>query len=177
MVGIRKTGPKSHRFSDLCLTLKSSKGFSLTELLISLIITFILILTIGVISNIALASFNRLSSKQQTYNDISYAFKRIQFKVRNASFIATGNKASPWVSNEHFLIDGDTFGLYQTSATVRDLIYDDGVTKEKILTVAQPGLINLALNNITSSSVTLTISGTKDKTDFNLQTTILRRNP
>ena len=157
--------------------MKNNNGFSLVELLVSIIIASILVLTVGVLSSVANSSFNRLNSEQQIYNDLSYGFKLLQYKVRGSSSIATGNRASPWISGKHFLIDGGAFGLYQSSSTETDLVYDNGTQIEKILLVPQPGSVNLSFPvAITSQAVTVRVSGAKNNVSFDMQTTIARRN-
>ena len=167
--------------------MKNQKGFSLVEMLVSLIMAAILILTVGVISTIANSSFSRLNKEQQIYNDISYGFKLLQYKVRASSSIAEGNRSAPWVSGEHFLVDTGAFGLYQTNATTTDFVYDNGAQRETIFSVPQPGNITLSFPvAITSQSVTVRLVGKKLATvgsfgdrnyvSFDIQTTALRRN-
>ena len=159
---------------------KSENGFSLVELLVSMLCASVLILAVGVLSSMANSSFNKLSSKQQIYNDISYGFKLLQFKVRNSNSIVPGNKLPPWIANQHFLIDNGNgvFGLYQTNAAVTDLVYDDGVHKETIFSVPQPGTVSLSFPvAMTNQAVTISLSGTKDNIPFDMETTIYRRNP
>ena len=168
-------------------------GFTLVEMLVSLIISSILILMVGVLSEIANGTYNKVKKEQEIYGDISYGIKLLQFKMRNSSSIAPGSQPAPWISGQHFLIGSGIFGLYQTSGTVVDLVYDNGVNRETIFSVPQPGIIavtiidSATLNPITTAtkSIDLTISGEIDvktaiaKTNrikFNMQTTILRRN-
>ena len=169
--------------------MKNQKAFSLVELLVCLVIAAVLILTVGAISSIANSSYNKINSQQQIYNDISYGFKLLQFKVRNStSAIASGNQPSPWISGQHFLIgSSDVFGL-QTSGSDTNLVYDNGNT-ETILNV--PAAVTTNCSNLTTmincinltfpvsmtaQSVTFRISGVKDKVRFDMQTTVLRRN-
>ena len=159
------------------MIMKNKNGSTLIELLIGLIAAAVLVLTIGVLSSMANSSFCKLNREQQIYNDISYGFKLLQRKVRGASLIAAGNKSAPWLNGQHFLIGSDAFGLYQTSATVTDLVYDNGITKETIFSVPQPGTISLSFPvAITAQSVTISLSGVKDNIPFNMQTTITKRN-
>ena len=167
--------------------MKNQKGFSLVEMLVSLIMAAILILTVGVISTIANSSFSRLNKEQQIYNDISYGFKLLQYKVRASSSIAAGNRSAPWVSGQHFLVDNGAFGLYQTSAATTDFVYDNGVQRETIFSVPQPGTVTLSCPvPVASQSVTVHLVGKKLVTvgsfgemnyiSFDMQTTALRRN-
>ena len=159
--------------------MKNKNGFSLIELIVSIVIASILVLTVGVLSSTANRSYNALNNKQQIYNDLSYAFKLLQYKVRGSTSIAAGNKASPWIAGQHFLVGtNNTFGLYQTSGTVKDLVYDVGGVRETIFSVPQPGTIALSFPvAITAASVTISVSGVKDNIPFTMKTTIFRRNP
>lgn len=179
------------------IAMRNKSGFSLVELLVSIIVASILILTISVLSGTANSSFNKLNSEQQIYNDISYGFKLLQNKVRVASSIAVGDRLSPWISGQHFLIDSGVFGLCQYSfsagqcqagGTQTALVYDDGVKQDTILRVPSSGTIALTFPAaLTSTSVTISISGniiisgltpdSQDNIPFNVQTTAMRRNP
>ena len=158
-------------------TLKNKNGTSLVELLVGILVSSILILTIGVLSETANRSYNKLYIQQQIYNDISYGLKMLQNKVRIGGTLVAGNKSAPWVSGQHFLIGSGAFGLYQTSGTVKDLVYDNGVTRETLFSVPQPGTITLAFPvTLTSKSVTIQISGTKNNIPFDILATATRRN-
>lgn len=153
------------------------KGFTLVEMLVSLVVAGILILSVGVIASVSNNSFIKLNNKQQIYNDIAYGFKLLQYKVRGSTSIAIGNQTDPWISGQHFLVGSDIFGLYQTNQTTTDLIYHNGSKKEIIFSVPQPGIVNLSFpGGISGQSVTVKISGTKNRIPFDLETTIFRRN-
>ena len=156
--------------------MNNKNGFSLVEVLVSIVIASILILTIGIISSIANGTYNKLSKEQSIYNDISYAFKLMQNKIHMSSTLAVGSNPSPWITNQHFVVDGGTFGLYQTSATAKDLIYVSGGTTETLLTVPQPGTITLSMAITSGKYITITLSGKKDNIPFQMETAVLRRN-
>ncbi len=159
--------------------MKNTHGHSLIEFLLAIMIASILILTIGTLSTIGNSSYKKLNSQQQIYNDLSYAFKLLQNKVRVAKTLTLTNQPSPWISGKHFLIDAAIFGLYQTNASTVDLVYDNGVQRQTILSVPQPGTITLTFPSpgVTSNSVKIEISGTKDNINFVEGTTVRRRNP
>ena len=68
--------------------MRSKNGVSLVELLVSIVVASILILTIGVLSDIPQKSYKKINSEQQIYNDISYGFKLMQNKVRASSILS-----------------------------------------------------------------------------------------
>src|SRR5690349_13746798 len=91
--------------------MKNIKGLSIIELLVSLVVSSIIILMVGVLSSIANRSFNKLNKEQSIYSDISHGFRLLQYKVRNAASLTAGTTLSPWVTNEYFLIDSAIFGI------------------------------------------------------------------
>ena len=167
--------------------MRNKNGFSLTELLVSIVVASILILTIGVLSSIANGSFNKISSEQQTYNDISYGFKLMQNRVRIASSMSktTTKPNPPWVNSEELVVDNVAFGLYQASGgTKRDFVYladkNDETNRETIFTVPDANLSwTLTCNPSSCSSpksITLILTGKKDNIPFDMETTVMKRN-
>src|SRR5262245_40282490 len=125
--------------------MKNKNGLTIVELLVSILIASILILMIGAMSMIANRSFSKVRDQQSVYNDLSYGFKLLQFKVRAASSIAAGSQPAPWISGDHFQI-GSTgvFGscTYKpstrrcdTTGTETALVYYDGTKWDTILRV------------------------------------------
>ena len=182
--------------------MRNKKGITLVELLVSMIVASILILTVGVLSSTANRSFKKLTSKQQIYNDISYGFKLTQNKVRASSGIGKVLKpnGTPWRSDK-LVIGISEFGIYR-NGTSRDFVFipdlSSETTQEKILSVpdsndsdsnlvmsincdctrASPTTYNCSNSSctVTPKSVTLVLTGTKDNIPFDMETTILKRN-
>ena len=158
----------------------------MTELLVSILIASVLILTIGVMTTVANNSFKKANFRQSVYNDLSFGFKLLQAKVRVANSIATGNKPAPWISGQHFLINTNaTFGLCQYSFSTDQcqsggsetaLVYTDGANQETILRVPAPGTITVSFPALTTTAVTISVSGAKNGVSFSMQTTATRRN-
>ena len=161
--------------------MKNRNGFSLVELLISLIIASILVLMVGVLSSIANSSFNKISSEQQTYNDISYGFKLLQNRVRASSTLSIAAASGSWVS-QRVSVSAGSFGIYRNTTSnpaTREFSYDDGTTREVILSVPDPNNSSTVLDltaTQNTNAVTVTITGTKNKIPFNIQSTVTRRN-
>ncbi len=162
--------------------MRNKNGFSLVELLVSIVVASVLILTIGVLSSIANGSYNKINSEQQIYNDLSYGFKLMQNKVRASSTVSITAASGSWVSPRVSVSDGN-FGIFRntTSLATREFSYDNGTTREVILSVPDPNnssaILDLtAVQTATSNAVTVTITGTKNNMPFNMQTTVTKRN-
>jgi hypothetical protein len=154
----------------------NKNAITLIELLIGLILASILFLSVGVLSEIANSSFNKLNKEQQVYNDISYGLKLVQNRLRGSlSPISAGSQPAPWISGKHFQFGNDTFGLYQSIGST-DLIYDDGTRKETILSVPPTGAVDLSFPALSDQSITIKITGSKNEIPFDIQTTVFRRN-
>jgi len=81
------------------LILKNN-AFTLVELLVGIVTGAIIVLTIGVISTIALSSYKKVSDEAAIYNDLSYGFKLFQNKIRSSKSItksAPGGLVNPVV--------------------------------------------------------------------------------
>jgi prepilin-type N-terminal cleavage/methylation domain-containing protein len=160
-----------------------SKGFSLVELIISLVVASVLILMVGIISNIAFTSHEDLRKEAQVYDDLEFGVELIKASVRKASSISV---VSTWTNPPYkgsvLIVDNCAFAVYQPQgSTTRDLIYIPNVsqpnTRQTIInkatslaftpiggdskftfstttTDSDPGNRNLRLNNSTYSSVT-----------------------
>ena len=159
--------------------MRNEKGFSLVELLVSIIVAAILILTTGVLSSIANRSYYKFNSEQQIYNDISYGFKLMQNKVRSAASMSkiTTKPNPPWVNGEQLVIGTAAFGLYQAAGgTKRDFAYSANGTAETEAIFSVPDAnLTLTIDSISAKSVTITLSGKKDTIPFTIKNTIMRR--
>ncbi|HEY7710609.1 MAG TPA: prepilin-type N-terminal cleavage/methylation domain-containing protein [Candidatus Entotheonella sp.] len=96
--------------------LKSHQNaFTLVELLISMIVASILMLTIGVLSVIASSSFTRLNREQAIYNDIAYGIKLMQHRIRSAVGITPQSVGNPWLGRQIEVQYIDNNGALQTT--------------------------------------------------------------
>ncbi len=154
---------------------------SLAELLISMIIAAILFLTIGSLSSIANSSYNKINKQKEIYNDISYGFKLMQNRVRGA--VDTVKKETkpnpPWVGGEWLVADSAAFGLYKDLGNT-NFVYlankNDESKRETIFSVPGDNLNWKVTCQPSCTSLALTLSGNKDNIQFDMGTTILRRN-
>ena len=161
--------------------MKNKNGFTLTELLVSIIIASVLILTVGVLSSIANSSYNKINNTQQIYNDISYGFKLIQNQVHVSSTLSITAVSGSWVS-PRVSVGAGNFGIYRNTTytpATREFSYDNGTTREAILSVPDPNNSSSVLDLTATQStnaITVTITGTKNNIPFNMQTTVMKRN-
>jgi prepilin-type N-terminal cleavage/methylation domain-containing protein len=164
-------------------------GFTLAEMLISLIVAAVLILTIGAISSISLTVNKKLRTEASIYTDLSYGLKLMRNRARGAKSLKCQLVGTPWVSDQLIFNNQGAFGIYkEAGSTTRDFVYladkDDPTNREVILAIPDPEF-NLVLKldddrvcvpDKTYKNVTVTLDGTKDKIDFVLENTIMRRN-
>ena len=181
---------------------KNNKAFSLTEMLVSMIIAAVMILTIGVISSISTSTYSSLSKEAQVYKDIAYGFKLMQNRMRsvqNYTIIPPAARPTwassnpPWIN----LITLDNaagadmaFALYRTTSGTakRMFVYvpDTEATIncinrtncEVIFEVLDPNNSSANLDLTLSSgsnAVTAQISRTNADNPFDMTTTILKR--
>ena len=113
--------------------LTSTRGFSMVELLVSIIIATILMLAVGAISSISLSSHNKVRNESELFGDLAYTFKTFQKITREAGNSQAGPCTTPpcgaWASKQLIVSNNagtsnDAFGLFDntTDATKRELI-------------------------------------------------------
>ena len=161
------------------MSVKNKNGTTLVELLVSILIASILILIIGVISEISLGSYNKLKKQGDIFADVTYGLKYMQKKVREATSLSSAVAASPWISSQ-VVINTGRFGIDQTTTsgvTTKNFAYlPTSGPREVIFSVNNSDTLNMSIDSIvTNKSVKMTISGKKDKIPFNLTTNILKR--
>ncbi len=101
--------------TNISSTKTNNKGFSLTELLVSMLAATILFLIVGTIATIANTCFNKAEREQQIFKDISYGFKFIQNRVRASSGLQIIALANPWQGRQlQINAGGEIFGVCQS---------------------------------------------------------------
>ena len=173
--------------------IKKNNAYSMVEMLITLVILGIMILTVGAISQVSQSSHYKQRLELDAINDVNYGFKLITYDIRSASSISplvaqTGN----WRGNHIELVNGGltvAFGVYRTN-NVRDFVFIPDMTKD--ITNSNNRSIILSVPDTADSSTNLSfvptydavnspnkmiveVSGTKDKLPFDLKATILKR--
>ena len=168
--------------------IRDKNGFSLIELLISIIVASIIILAAGALSHMSLKSYYKSLSKQETYNDLSYGLKLMRGKFRNAEASAVRKNISAsniWVGKTLLEIGNTAFGIYQANNSAqREFVFladKSNENKREVLLTAPEGDLNWTITCDPSCSgpntITVVLTGKKKKNPFHMETTIARRNP
>ena len=161
--------------------LRSQSGTSMVELLVSVVIAVIVLLTIGAISQVAIRSHNRCFNETEIYADVSYGLKLMQKRVRESMSVAVDTPGGSWTGSR-VVIGNKTgndsaFGLYQNTGTL-DFVYVPDVTveatREVITSVPVAETITLT-PTLGTGSVEVQIQGEKSGVPFDLSTVIMRR--
>jgi hypothetical protein len=154
------------------------KGYTYTEMLISLAISSFVVLSIGAASNIGRRSYGKVVEETKVYTDISYGFKLMQNRIRQAKNLSTQAASGVWVSNKLIVNDG-AFGLYRAAGSLTiDFVYladkDNENVREVIFSVAASASVNFTVN-ISGKAVTIRLYGEKKNIPFDVSTTVVRR--
>jgi len=159
---------------------ESVKALTMVELLVALVISSILILMVGVLSNIALSSHKQLREAGDVYSDIFYGLSRMTFLARKASVLTLDNTwpNPPWVSNV-LIVDNSGFGLYQPAGQKVDFVFvpdkNDKTVTEPLLT--QADTMTFTVSTPVGKSVAVGIRGTKQNESFAVNNfVVMRRN-
>lgn len=146
-------------------------GFSLTELLVSLVITGIIVLMLGAMSNVAFLTYKNLRNRSGVYNDSQFALQLIRENVRQST-------TNPTYVNGCLTVvtSSNTFNFYVSG---NSLVYSKGSGGcVAPYTPIISGVTNLVFTpNVNSLPlVTVTLSGQKNNVSFNYpQINVARR--
>ena len=162
--------------------MKNNRGFTIVELLVSMIVSGILILTIVYISSISRNSYQKVLDEAAVFDDITYGFKLMQNRVHQTSGVTIESATGSWASQKLVVENGDVdnvFGLYDSGNTI-DFVYLDNKDyesqREVLFSIPIP---STETPNLTFSqngkALTAHFTGTKNKIKFDLTTTIQRR--
>jgi len=159
--------------------MKRKAGYTLAELLICIVISSMVILTIGVIAGISRNSYQRIRTEADVFNDIAYGFKLIQNRVRKAQNLSIVSTSGEWKSDRLIINNKYAFGLYQANASdKKDFVFlpnkDDATVREVIFSVPNNDTLNLEIN-LSNQSVGIRIYGIRSKVPFDLSTSVTRR--
>ncbi len=173
--------------------MKTRSGFSLVELLISLIVAAILVLTAGSLSSISLTAYNKEMNKQGIYNDLSYGLKLLRNRFRNAEASSVSKNTAAgnvWVGQTLLEIENQAFGIYQlNNSSPREFVFlaDKSNQNKREVLLSVPGSdfswtvecdpSDCGASGPGPKAVTVKFDGTKNKYPFHMETTVTRRNP
>ena len=151
----------------------------MVEMLISILVASILMLTIGVLSSVATGTSTQLRREAEIFNEIMYAYKFIQKHVREASSCGQVTATSPWVNDKLSCpqtsgVPGVAFGVYLNGST-RQLVFlkdknDDNVREVLFEVPDDPSGpdLDMTLIILNSDFVEVRIIGEKSDIPFNL---------
>ncbi|MBN2119963.1 MAG: prepilin-type N-terminal cleavage/methylation domain-containing protein [Candidatus Omnitrophica bacterium] len=154
------------------------RGFTIIELLISLIIGGILILMIGAISLASHKSHMTIHNQAQVHNDVFYGFELAANRLRaaNSAWVENTWPNPPWTS-DILIIDNSAFAVYNsTQDQMASFVYlpdrsDTSIRK----TIFQSGLVNFypAKNG---NLFSIRLVGKQNLNPFDFSTKVLKRN-
>jgi len=161
------------------------KGFTLTEMIIGMLITSILILTIGVMSSTGISSYSKLRKQAEAYNEIYSAVSFIEHSVRGAKNISLADNtltAKGLKDPSNLIYDCTITRVDPDNNLMYNLIYNDtlGHTSTIVNDVAN---LTISPSNDFSNDKLLnaTINGTiildgNKPSNFSLPFSVMRRN-
>jgi prepilin-type N-terminal cleavage/methylation domain-containing protein len=143
------------------------QGFTLSELLIGIVIGAIVILMIFAMGEIASSSYSQLRSKSGVYDDAQYAIDLISGSVRRAA-------AAPTIPSAHCLkVDANYFYVSGGNSLVYGTVSCTSATNKPIIT----GVTGLAFDPVLDGQlVHIDFGGTKSGVQFALSADAMRRN-
>jgi hypothetical protein len=157
---------------------QSVKALTMVELLATLVISSVLILMVGYLSQVAFSSHQEIRKEGDLHSDIFYGLSRISFLARKAAVLTkdTAWPNPPWVSNM-LIVDNSAFGLYQPAdALKKDFVFvpdnNNRALMEPVLTQADTASFTF---NIDAKAADINIYGSKDKEDFSISNFIITR--
>lgn len=163
--------------------MNKNKAFTLTELVIGLMIGVFILLAVGAISQVGPESYEKLRGESQVYNDIMYGFDLIKSKVHSAKVVGLENWHRAEWPEDMLVLDDSAFGIYvPKKSTERQFVYlkdKDNINTEedqdKILIGADINTLAFTLDQ-TQRNITVRITGNKGKVGFDLTTAASKRN-
>jgi prepilin-type N-terminal cleavage/methylation domain-containing protein len=154
------------------------KGFTLAELLVTMVISAVLILMVGAISQIAFSSHDQIKKEGDVYSDLFFGLSQISFSVRKASVLSLETWSLPWVSNM-LIVDNSAFGLYRPTGGKIKFVFVPNKTipgvRENIIEDLDMMSFTFTLSGTPAKSVNLTVGGTKDSEPFNISNFVVTR--
>jgi uncharacterized protein YdeI (BOF family) len=142
-----------------------NQGFTIAELAAGIFIGAILVLSIGSISSISHASFERLRQEAEVYNEVHSGFDLMNKAVHNAESVSIDDTSTVLTAgNLVFQKQGEDFIFRNTTDN----------TTHKIIEGVQN--LNLVFSSPSTKFISVAISGKKNKVDFVFTNKVMQRN-
>ena len=138
----------------------NKKAFTLVEMLITLIVAAILVLTMGVLSDLAMSTTTKLRRETEIYNEVLHGYKIMQKHMREASSCAMITPSSvSWIGDIVECpatpgVEGIAFGVWDNAGD-RQLVF----LEDKLDDTNREVIVEVPSNNAFPNN-TLTIGGT-----------------
>jgi len=168
------------------LSMNRKKGFTLIELFMAILISSVLILMVGALSQIAFSSHDQVRKEGDLYSDLFYGFNLLTYSVRNALTVEVlvdelNNTKGLNLANSAY---NRTFGNNNTSFQYTDStgVYNiiDGVSNLNFDFRCEKDIVtgNWLADSCSASSKIfhLILTGSKDNEPFDLVSDVMRRN-
>jgi prepilin-type N-terminal cleavage/methylation domain-containing protein len=162
------------------MNMQIKKGFTLAELLVTMVISAVLILMVGAISQIAFSSHDQIRKEGDVYSDLFYGLSRMNFSVRKASALSLDNTwpNPPWVSSI-LIVDNSAFGLYRPAGGKIKFVFVPNKTnpgvRENIIEDLDTMSFSFTLSGTPNKSANVTVQGAKDNEPFNISNFVVTR--
>lgn len=147
------------------------KGFTLTEMIIGMLITSILILTIGVMSSTGVSSYSKLGKQAEAYNDLYFGVDLIERSIRRAHTVSVDTTQNT-LTVDSFIFkadNGDLVYIDTANANKRNVIVSGATNLQFVPTNPSVGLYKAIIND----SIKL---DEKNTIDLNVSVNVMRRN-
>jgi len=154
------------------------RGFTLAELIIGMLISSILILTVGVISGTAVTSYEKLRKEAQAYDDLYYGVDLIERSVRRAESVSWGSNTLTLGMWDNTTNPPQPYSaIFQNNGN--SLTYKRDSRSSDAPDIVMQGVSNLTFAPNPPTNTTLfnaTLNGTKDNIVFTRSISVMRRN-
>jgi len=171
--------------------INNKKAFSLVEMLVALVVSSIIVLTIGAMSSISLSIHKRTRQEAAVFADITYSLKFIKRQVRGAgSLFREDPPPADWIAPRLILDSTSAVGLYNLpgDSSRTELIYlankdDADIAGNKIvLFYVDQGENKDPMDNTINftfpdpdSTITIDITGVKNGIPFDITNLTIKR--
>lgn len=162
--------------------MRNNRGFTLIELLVSVVISGLLMLTIGALARMGDSTYQKLSNRIQMYNEITNGLKLAKNRIRRADLCLVESAITQWPS-ERLLIDNrHLIGVYQSATGAdKELVYVDDISnmgnRDVIISVRDSETLtfDVTIDATNSRDIQLDIDVEKNNYPVNVVSKVMRR--